>query len=233
MNDAMDYAIAKITLRTPISVGKTGNYPALDSVLMQRLGLLFAGDVALARQHMPLARHDAGVWLCGGGYDPAAQPSRTVRSYKVYRRLANDRSLRERMNCAPQDFSRQINALFGQETVATEWTYGANRNLAALHFRFQGDIEQVERLLRLEPFIGPGHSVGLGEIDSITVEPAEGDLRWVMLDPRGRLTRPLPMDLGRNLEIETGLSEFTAVEAPYWSAQTARVLAMRPLPVRL
>lgn len=229
----MDYGIAKIVLRTPVSVGKTGNFPVLDSVLMHRLGLLFSGDVGLARQHMPLARHEDSLWLCGGGYDPGSLPGGSVQSYKVYRRLANDATLSARMGCPPREIYSQITRMFGQETVATEWAYDISPLASEMHFRFQGDIERVERLLRLEPFIGPGHSVGLGEIDSITVEPADGDLLWVMTDPRGRLTRPLPMDFGRSLEIETGLSEVTAVEAPYWSAQTARVYAMRPLPVRL
>ncbi|OFC46092.1 hypothetical protein BAE30_13765 [Acidithiobacillus caldus] len=220
--------VLRVSCKTPVALGREGFYACLDSVLLHRLCLLTQGDVEAARKMMPLER-DGTIWRCGGGYDPNDRLLRTKtfpRPYKVYRRLSNDRNLAELADLDPMALQSGVNRCFGQETVATEYRYSVRPQTMQLAFRFSStDPETVLRIMRLEPFLGPGHSVGLGEIDNLEITAGtENDPSWVYIDPLGRLTRPVPGDW-KGFD---GLPGLTALEPPYWSEP--KVPAIVPYP---
>lgn len=220
--------LLKVWLKTPVSLGRLYFYPPLDSVLLHRLVLLHRGDVGLARQSMPVER-DGPLWRCGGGYDPGDFRFCTKalpRPYKVYRRLANDPNLADMAGLSFKVLKGRITEYFGQQTLATEYRY-LTRDTLRLDFRFAAeDPELVLRILRLEPFLGPGHSVGLGEIDRMEIGAAQADEPgWVYRNPLGQLTRPVPRDWSDF----DGLPGVAAVEPPYWA--NPLVPAILPYPV--
>lgn len=221
--------VLKVRCKTPIAMGKAGFYSGLDAVLLHRLCLWTGGDIDAARERMPLER-DGELWACGGGYNPqdALFLSRTApKRMPAFRLFLRDGGFREMAALPPDDLQTQINAFFGQETEATGDAYAVVRNARELHFRFRStDPEQVLYLLRVEPFLGPGHSVGWGEIERVDLEEkGETDALWVYTDPLNRLTRPVPMDWTG----VDGQESLSALEAPYWSM--SKVPARVPYPV--
>lgn len=214
--------ILKIRFRTPIAVGKTGHFSVLDSILLQRLCLFTQGDTDKARALLPLERGDR-LWMCGGGIDPQDrlfQKRMPSQSYKVYRRL-----MTQQTDVSPRELHKHVTRRMGQETFAEEWTY-LRRPTQELHFRFLGDERRVLQLIEMEPFIGPGHSVGLGEIDHVWIETAAIEHPYgCFLDDRGLLTRPVPEDW----EVP-GQIGYSALEAPYWCPATPHYRARCPFP---
>lgn len=230
----MDYGVVKVRFLTPVSVSAVGHYPVLDSVLMQRLCLLSDGNVDKARAQMPLARRESGFWMCGGGFRPTQDVNVCHQPYKVYRKLV-EREVISLSGLSPAGLDSAVTRFFGQRQIATESVYRRSVNALTLHWRFLGDIDRIAALLDpdLEPYIGPGHSVGLGQIEQVAVDlanPADDDLKWLVTDPRGRLTRPIPVALARELAL-SGQEDIGTVEAPYWHKSTPRQPVVRPYPV--
>ncbi|OIQ71079.1 hypothetical protein GALL_473050 [mine drainage metagenome] len=225
-------ATLRVTFRTPVAIGHTGQFPVLDSILLHRLALLHDGDIDAARRQMPLDRLGCGMWACGGGYDPSliVQASPPVEIKKVYRRFVGDRDLmslaHEHVGVPIERFPHAMTPMFGMYKPATESTYSTTHAME-LEFRFRGDPDRVQRVMNLEPFLGPGHSVGMGEIgDMVIVDMGDMPDSWLVQDLHCRLTRPIPQNLPVELAVGSAWRDAVRIEAPYWQGPT--MAGLRP-----
>ena len=218
-------ATIHVFLRTPLVLGKIGNRSVLDALLFHRLMLIHNADAERARADMPLDRLDAGLWACGGGYDPYR--ARSVTHRLIFRRfLATtgsdvSRLLEEHNGLSPQEIPKALSRAFGMFMSAMSSGYPVSQALQ-VDFRMQGNVEQVLRLLQMEPFLGPGQSCGYGEIDSVSAdwEDETHDVSWLLTDPDGCLTRPIPDALSAHIDTTLAWPSRVAIEAPYWQSPT-------------
>lgn len=216
---APDYASIRVTLKTPAAIGKSGHAPVLDSLLLHRL-MLIEPDLKWAMAAMPLARIEragTGVFACGGGINPS--PSSRYEVKPVYRKLMSDRRLLELANPgAPAVAAKEISSLCGGQLMVSTSSSYSTMWATRLDFRFVGDVDQIMRLMVLDLCLGPGQSVGMGEIERVDVldAPTDADDAWLLTDPRGRLSRPIPMALGPIIDTKQAWPGMVRVLPPYW-----------------
>lgn len=234
------YAVVRVTLRTPIALGKDSDtLPVLDSLLLHRCCLMTGGDIEAGRQNMPLDRLTIGgvesaVWACGGAYFNRAVHGRFVEQRPVYRKFTNDRDLcelacRHIATVEPGTWPNRLQNATGAYTDATASRYPVV-HAGEVAFRMRGDPDAVVNLLAMEPYLGPGHSVGFGEIGDVSFEEeADADDAWLLVDGAGRLTRPIPAELAMSLstEVQGAWEDVVRVQAPYWTG--SRVQGLRPI----
>jgi len=211
-----EYAVIRVMLKTPLALGKTGVRPVLDSLLFQRLMLLYDADGDRARADMPLARLD-GIWAGGGGFDPNI--NRFVQRRPVYRKLMNDTLMdmaEDHLGLTRDRYVYKLTNLMGFYQPITSNQYIVSDALS-VDFRMLGDPTAVIRLLEIEPYLGPGHSCGFGEIAQVSVAPAGArDIAWLLTDPGRRLTRPIPDALAPHIDTTLAWQDQVRIEAPYW-----------------
>lgn len=229
MNAIEEYATVHVALKTPLALGKIGSRSVLDAPLFQRLMLLYDADWDRALADMPLARRE-GIWMGGGGFDPNV--GRFVQRQPVYRRLMGDHVLdmvEEHLGLTGDRTVYAMTALMGFYQPLTGSQYMVSGALS-VDFRMLGDPGAVKRLLEIEPYLGPGQSCGFGEIDHVSVTP-EGarDMSWLLTDPGGRLTRPIPEDLAAHIDTALAWRDQVRVEPPYWMGDF--IAGWRPRPV--
>ena len=229
MNTREEYAIIRVALKTPLALGKTGDRSILDALLFQRLMLLYDADWDRALADMPLARRD-GIWVGGGGYDPNV--GRFVQRRPVYRRLLSDLLMdmaEEHLGLMREDYVRDSTALMGfyQPLTGSQYMVSGALNVA---FRMLGDPDAVKRLLEIEPYLGPGQSCGFGEIEHVSITlVGTQDMHWLLTDPGGRLTRPIPDVLASHIDTAFAWRDQVHIAPPYWMGDVTE--GWRPRPV--
>jgi hypothetical protein len=226
--------ILRCSMKTSMAVGKTARLSVLDALLFQRLMAWHGDDVAVDRD-LPLPwDQDLGLWRCGGGY---AETSERLSQRPVYKKTLGDASFLEMASTARGesvvDFGKWLGQRFGYSDPSG-WMY-PHLHAQEVLFRFVGTAEQAERVAWLmDPdqgmYIGPGHSVGMGEVAEVVVEPQGIDLAdeplWPYLDHNNRLTRPLPAATA--VPVGAARSDWVILRPPYWSGTEVR--GWRPYP---
>lgn len=226
--------ILRCNLKTPMAVGKTARLSVLDALLFQRL-MAWHGDDSAVDSDLPLPMDEClGVWKCGGGY---AEVSERLAQRPVYKKTIGDARFLEMGSAAREEsvieFGKWLGQRFGYSDPAG-WSY-PHLYAQEVLFRFVGTDEQAERVAWLmDPdrglCIGPGHSVGMGELSDVVVEPQGIDLDeeplWPYLDGQNRLTRPLPD--GVTLPAGAARPDWVILRPPYWSGTEVR--GWRPYP---
>lgn len=229
MSAVEEYATVHVALKTPLALGKTGSRSLLDSLLLQRLMLLHDADWDRALADMPLA-HREGIWMGGGGFDPGA--GRFVQRRPIYRQLLSDHVMdmaEEHLGLTLKMYMRAAGSLMGSSNLATSSQYMVN-DVSRLDFRMMGDPGAVVQLLSIEPYLGPGQSCGFGEIDHVSVTLAgPQNMGWLLTDPGGRLTRPIPEDLAAHIDTALAWRDQVRIEPPYWMGDA--IAGWRPRPV--
>lgn len=235
------YAIVRVTLLTPLALGKDGDsLPVLDSILLHRCCLMTSGDVDAGRRLLPLDRFTLGdaesaVWACGGAYFNRAVDGRLVEHRYVYQKFTDDRGLRElayenMKGVKPGTWPNRLTNVMGRSYLAAGESRYSVVHATEVSFRMRGDPEAVVNLLSLEPYLGPGHSVGFGEIGDVSYEEHVGcDDAWLLVDDADRLTRPIPAELATSMgvKITAAWEDAVRVQAPYWMGP--RVRGFRPV----
>lgn len=229
MNTIEEYATVHVAFKTPPALGKTGDRTILDAALFQRLMLLHDADAERALADMPLARRE-GIWMGGGGFDPNV--GRFVQRRPIYRRLMSAQILDmvEDHLGLPQDRTvYAITGLVGFYQPLTGSQYMVS-GMLSMEFRMLGNPSAVKRLLEIEPYLGPGQSCGFGEIDHVSITPAGArDIHWLLTDPGGRLTRPIPDALAHHIDTSFAWRDQVHVAPPYWMGDVTD--GWRPRPV--
>jgi hypothetical protein len=229
MSTVEEYAIVHVALKTPLALGKTGSRTLLDSLLLQRLMLLYDADWGRALADMPLARRD-GIWMGGGGFDQNV--GRLAERRPIYRRLLSEQILdmaEAHLGITRDRYPCDLQNLMGFYSPNTSSQYMVSDALTVT-FRMLGDPEAVQRLLEIEPYLGPGHSCGFGEIAHVSTAPAgTRDMGWLLTDPGKRLTRPIPDALASHIDTALAWRDQVRIEPPYWMGDFTA--GWRPRPV--
>ncbi|OBS08966.1 hypothetical protein [Acidihalobacter prosperus] len=236
----MQNAILRVTLKTPVAIGRNGlSLSVLDALVFDRLVLMHGGDEDAAMKDMALVldRIDDHVWACGGGYYNRGLHGSLPWRRLVFRKMTADRHLQsmaeDLCGITPERWPYEVSNLFGQQVLAMQFTQRFV-NTPEILFRMRGNPEAIARLLQVRDYLGPGHAIGFGQIESVEWDIVENvDDAWLLLDPDGRLTRPIPAALQPLLDAsKTALvSEPVRCNPPYWRGNTEP--GFRPVPIGL